>query len=68
MVSEPTYMDVGLLDHIYFMKQFLFVKHVTSTVKNIYPSDHDAVRSHIQNRNREEIDSDMDFSVSWWSS
>ena len=46
------------------MKQFLFGKHVTSAVKNIYLSDHDAVKIHIHKWKREEIDRDMDFSVS----
>ena len=64
MVSEPTYINVYLLDHLYLMKQFLFGKHVTSTVKNSYLSDHDAVKIHIQKGKKEEIDRDMDFSVS----
>ena len=63
MVSEPTYMDVGLLDHLYLMKEILFGKQVTSTVKNIYFSYNNAVKIHIQKRNKEEIDRDMDFSV-----
>ena len=64
MVSEPTYINVDLLDHLYLMKKFLFGKHVTSAVKNIYFSDHDAVKIHIHKGKREEIDRDMDFSVS----
>ena len=64
MVSEPTYINVDLLDHLYLMKQFLFGKHVTSTVKNTYLSDHDAVKIQIQKGKKEEIDRDMDFSVS----
>ena len=64
MASEPTYMDAGLLDHLYLMRQFLFGKQVTSIVKNIYLSHHDAVKVHIPKSNREEINRDMDFSVS----
>ena len=61
MVSEPTYINVDLLDHLYLMKQFLFAKHVTSAVKNIYLSDNDAVKIHIQKRKWEESDRDMEF-------
>ena len=64
MVSEPTYINVDLLDHLYLMKQFLFGKHVTSVVKNFYLSDHDAVKIHIQKGKKEEIDRDMNFLVS----
>ena len=64
MVCEPTYINVDLLGYLYLMKQFLFGKHVTSTVKNTYLSDHDAVKIHIQKGKKEEIDRDMDFSVS----
>ena len=48
MVCEPTYINVDLLGHSYLIKQFLFGKHITSTVKNIYLSEHDGVKIHIQ--------------------
>ena len=51
MVSEPTFMDGGLLDQLYLMKRFLVRKHVNSTVKIIYFLDHDAVKIHIQKEN-----------------
>ena len=51
MVSEPTHMDGVLLDHLYSMKQFLLKKCKFHTVKNIYISDHDAVKIHIQKEN-----------------
>ena len=50
------------------MKQFLVGKHVNSTVKNIYLSDHDVLKIHIQKENREEIDGDLDISISYCSS
>ena len=53
MVSEPTYMDEGLLDHLYLMKQFLVGKQVNSTVKNKYFSDHDALKIRIQEKKTE---------------
>ena len=34
-VSEATYMDESLLDHLYLMEQFSVHKHVKSAVKNI---------------------------------
>ena len=46
------------------MKQFLVGKHVNPTVKNTYFSDHDTVKIHIQKENREEIDRDIDFTIS----
>ena len=63
MVSEPTPMDGGLLDHLYLMKHFLVRKHVNCTVNIIYFLDHDAVKIHIQKKNREEIDGDIDFAI-----
>ena len=68
VVSEPTHMEGGLLDHLYLMKQFLVRKHVNSTIKNIYFSDQDAVKIHIQKENSEKIDKDIDFAISYCSS
>ena len=64
MVSDPTQMDEGLLDHLCLMKQFLVGKYVNSAVKNTYFSDHDLVKLHIQRESREEINKYTDFAVS----
>ena len=43
IVKEPTHVDGRLLDHIYLLKSFPRVN-VNPFVKNIYFSDHDAVK------------------------
>ena len=42
MVKEGTYLDGGLLDHMYLRKSFPVI--AVAVVKNIYSSDHDAVK------------------------
>ena len=46
MVREPTHLDKMLLNHSYLHKLFPS-KNVNVVVKNIYFSDHDAVKSQI---------------------
>ena len=46
MVKKPTHLDGTLLDHIYLHKLFPS-KNVKVVVKNIYFSDHDAVKLQI---------------------
>ena len=46
MVKEPTPLDGALLDHAYLHKLFPS-KNVNAVVKNIYFSDHDAVKLQI---------------------
>ena len=46
-VNEPTHLDGGLLDHVYFRKEFLNGKNVNSVVKDIYFSDNDAIKVQI---------------------
>ena len=41
LVSEPTHMDGGLLDHVYIAKSFSTVKVSATVIKNVYFSDHD---------------------------
>ena len=43
VVKEPTHLDGALLDHVYLHK-FFPRKNVNAVVKNIYFSDHDAVK------------------------
>ena len=63
MVIESTHLYGGLLDHMYLRKQFLMGKHANSKVNNIYFSDHDAVKTHIQKEKLED-DKEIDFTVS----
>ena len=46
VVREPTHLDKILLNHSYLHKMFPS-KNVNAVVKNIYFSDHDAVKSQI---------------------
>ena len=46
VVKEPTNLDGALLDNVYLHK-FFPGKNVNAVVKNIYFSDHDAVKSQI---------------------
>ena len=55
MVKEPTHLDGGLLDHVYLLKSFSRMN-VNSFVKNIYFSDHDAVKLLILAEGNDEID------------
>ena len=64
MISESALMGGGLLDRSYLLRKNLVGKHVSSIVKNMYLSDHDAVKIRIQKENREEIDRDTDFTIS----
>ena len=43
VVKEPTHLDGALLDHVYLYKLFPS-KNVNAVVKNVYFSDHDAVK------------------------
>ena len=43
VVTGPTHLNGGLLDHVYLLKSFPRMN-VNSFVKNVYFSDHDAVK------------------------
>ena len=55
MVKEPTHLDGGLLDRVYLLKSFPRMN-VNLFVKNIYFSDHDAVKLQILAAGNDEID------------
>ena len=57
MVKEPNHLDGGLLDHVYLLKSFPTMN-VNSFVKNIYFSDHDAVKFQILSEGNDEIDTE----------
>ena len=44
LVFEPTHLDGQLLDHVYISNTFCANKATTAVIKNIYFSDHDAVK------------------------
>ena len=44
IVSQPTHIDGGLLDHVYVRKDFLNDFDVTCLVKCVFFSDHDALK------------------------
>ena len=50
-----THLDEGLLDHVYLFKSFPRMN-INSFVKNIYFSDHDAVKLQILADGNDEID------------
>ena len=44
-VSAATIVPAGtLLDHVYVNMAYVFLHHVTTVVKSVYYSDHDAVK------------------------
>ena len=55
MVKEPIHLDGGLLDHVYLLKSFPRIN-VNSIAKNIYFSDHDALKLQILAEENDEID------------
>ena len=55
MVKEPIHLDGGLLGHVYLLKSFPRMS-VNLFVKNIYFSDHDAVKLQILAEGNDEID------------
>ena len=57
-VTELTHLDGALLNHVNLSKSFEYDKYVTSTVNNIYFSDHDAVK--VQFRFRQNTQEDID--------
>ena len=61
-VSEPSHLDGTLLDHVNISKSFVSDKYVTSVVKSIYFSYHDAVK--VQNKFRQNNQEDIDFNIS----
>ena len=44
VVNEPTHISGSLIDHVYVRKEVLDVADVSVLVKNVYFSDHDAIK------------------------
>ena len=44
VVNEPTHISGSLIDHVYVWKEILDVVDVSVLVKNVYFSDHDAIK------------------------
>ena len=63
LVSEPTHMDGGLLDHAYVARSFSTDKVSTTVIKNVYFSDHDAVKSQIKCKMLDNMDENIDFTI-----
>ena len=55
MVNKLTCLDGGLLDHVYLLKSFPRIN-VNAIAKNMYFSDHDAVKLQILAEGNDEID------------
>ena len=55
MVSGATHLDGALLDHIYVLKSFCRKKIVDSIIRNIYFTDHDAVKLRIRSKFQNKI-------------
>ena len=63
LVSEPTHMHGGLLDHAYIARSFS-TDNVSATVtKNVYFSDHDVVRLQIKCKILDNMDENIDFTI-----
>ena len=56
VVKEPTHLSGSLLDHVYVKNSILQEYCVSTSMINLYFSDHDAVQLTISNRN-------IDFNV-----
>ena len=63
LVSEPTYMDGGLLDHVYIARSFSTNKLSTTGIKNVYFSDHDSVKLQIKCKMLDNMDENIDFTI-----
>ena len=63
LVFEPTHLDGGLLDHVYVSNSFCVNIATTVVIKNIYFSDHDAVKLQITLRSNNDIEESINFSM-----
>ena len=63
LVSEPTHMDGGLLDHVYIARSFSTNKLLATVIKNVYFSDHDAVKLQIKCKRLDNMDENIDFTI-----
>ena len=63
LVSEPTHMDGGLLDHVYIAKSFSTDKVSVTVIKNVYFSDHDTVKLQIKCKMLDNMDENIDFTI-----
>ena len=61
LVSESIHVDGGLLDHVYTARSFSTDKVSTAVIKNVYFSDHDAVKLQIKCKILDNMDENIDF-------
>jgi len=47
VVDKPTHLSGGLIDHIYINEDFINGKQFHVNVKNVFFSDHDAIRLNV---------------------
>ena len=60
IVTEPTHVCGGLIDHVYLGNSFMKNKQASSLMRSIYFSDHDAFKCKIYLNNSED---DIGFSI-----
>ena len=60
IVTEPTHIDGGLIDHVYLRNSFMRNKEASGLMRNIYFSNHDAFKCKIYLNNSED---GVDFSI-----
>ena len=61
LVSESIHVDGGLPDHVYTARSFSTDKVSTAVIKNVYFSDHDAVKLQIKCKILDNMDENIDF-------
>ena len=65
LVFEPIHLDGRLLDHVYISNSFCANKATAVVIKNIYFSDHDAVKLQMTLKSNSDIEESIDFSILW---
>ena len=56
-------MDGGFLDHVYTARSFATDKVSSTVIKNVYFSDHDAVKLQIKCKMLDNMDENIDFTI-----
>ena len=63
LVSEPTHINGGVLDHVYIAWSFSTDKVSTTMIKNVHFSDHDAAKLQIKCKMLDNMDENFDFTI-----